>query len=300
MNKKQQDIIIGSMLGDASINTHGGMTFVASIKHLDYLEWKNEKLLNLGARDIGQTSRKDERYDRVYTTCRFYLGGQHIYRNWFYPDHKKVIPPDLVLNPMIFAVWFLDDGTCVNRSGFSIATNAFPPEDVRRIAGDLELIGIRARRTKNNRIYISARSKGRVVNYVEPIICPSMLHKLDVRGSVPTGEQVSKKCPACQQPFLSYASAHQTYCSRYCAAKARPSGYDVRTRTKQCPICGDTFLVYNKTQRTCPACFGKPFPDEVCAICGQAVKHRGRKYCSYRCSVIGCHQAQGHRITAEI
>lgn len=301
MNTRQKSILIGSILGDGSVNKSGGFTIAASIKHLDYLEWKYKELKDLGAGQITTYSRLDKRHNRIYTTCRFYIGGLKDFRFLFYPEGgKKSIPSTLTLDPLAFAVWFFDDGTLVCGSGFSLATCGFPRECLGNAIKALKSIDLEGKITKDGRIYLNATNKNRVIEYVIPIVVPSMKHKLEVRANAVYVGQVVKSCLTCSIKFESYESDNKTYCSRQCAYASRKTGYNTRTETKMCPICGEDFTPYVKRQKTCIDCRDKPFPDELCKICGNPVKRRGNVCCSIRCSVIANHIARGHKIHIEI
>lgn len=297
MNDRQLSIIVGSILGDSYVNPSGGLTFAGSGKHRDYIEWKRDELQSIGAAPVREYSRYDKRYDTTYTMHRFYLGKQKRFRPWFYPEGTKIIPADLELDSLAFAVWFLDDGHLVNGSGFSIATCGFPDESIQRAAQLVIGLGMQCRVTKDKRLYIGAVSKSLVLEFVTPIIVPSMEHKILVRPDARLVGKIEKVCPTCEQPFSSYESANQTYCSRKCASMDRPGGYATRTQVDICPICGKEFLRYNKRQLACPDCKRKPFPHEVCLICGKPVKRHGLTYCSRRCGVIAGHIARGHNVT---
>jgi hypothetical protein len=298
MNSRQLSIIIGSILGDSYINPSGGMVFAGSDKHQDYIEWKQSELQDIGAAPIRKYTRHDKRYDTTYVMHRFYLGKQKRFRSWFYPEGTKIIPLDLKLDSLAFAVWFLDDGHLVSGSGFSIATCGFPDESIQRAMQLVTSLGIQCRATKDKRLYISAASKSLVLEFVKPIIVPSMRHKILVRPDAHLVGKVEKICPSCNRPFLSYESAHQTYCNRKCAGVGRPSGYKTRTKTDTCPICGNEFLKYSKNQVTCPSCKQKPFSHETCFVCGEPVRRRGNKCCSGRCATILGHIVRGHNVTA--
>jgi recombination protein RecA len=106
-----QDLILGSMLGDASLRQDGRMTAYFREEHAqgqrDYLRWKE--------RAFGSLCRKSSDNGHGYgiNTAPLYEFGEM--RAKFYSKNKryKHVTTALLeqLNPLSLAVWYLDDGT---------------------------------------------------------------------------------------------------------------------------------------------------------------------------------------------
>jgi hypothetical protein len=127
LNDLQKDVLIGSMLGDGHLELKGRsknarLVINRSRKDENYLLWQ---------RDIFSycCSEKAVSYYKSYNkyTDKTYLGinlktGANIdftpyHQDWYLPidwdKNVKIVTLDLVLNPMIMLIWFLDDGSVV-------------------------------------------------------------------------------------------------------------------------------------------------------------------------------------------
>ena len=112
----------------------------------------------------------------------------------FYFDGIKRVPYDLVLlTPLALAHWIMQDGAKGTSGGFYLCTDAFPKEDVLRLAKYLnEVYGLKistplSPNKKGLRIYVAfaSRSKRRkssvqnLICLVKPFMHPSMMYKFD-------------------------------------------------------------------------------------------------------------------------
>lgn len=137
--EKQVDIIIGSLLGDASLKKiYDNRNSCFNLKHgecqLEYLKWIHAELLPYSYKiNKGEASENTIRqlatYGGLCTELTFYqFSTVHISffteleHKWYLRDENnnyifndlgwriKIIPKDLFLNPLRLAVWFYDDG----------------------------------------------------------------------------------------------------------------------------------------------------------------------------------------------
>ena len=93
LNDRQQQILVGSILGDAYIYTQGKIQFEQSDKQKEYLFWKFDELKNLAYGRPSFVERTDKRTQRTYGSYRFWL--RQYFRQWrqiFYNGKKKVFP----------------------------------------------------------------------------------------------------------------------------------------------------------------------------------------------------------------
>jgi len=139
----QEQILIGHLLGDGCLGVYKerkNAYFELKRKHedLEYLRWtyKNFEYFATGAGIIDTKSFSSDK-SKIYKGNSFRTKTLPIfeeYRNKWYPEGKKIIPKDLILTPLIIAVWFADDG-CVSRQSSitlrtQISTNSFSYEEV--------------------------------------------------------------------------------------------------------------------------------------------------------------------------
>ncbi len=86
------------------------------------------------------------------------------FRQRWYPNNKKKIPPTLELNPTVLFNWFIGDGSYIKGNKVFIATQ-FDVEGRTRIARNLEKIGI-DNSIYNPGIYIKADSRTEFFRYI--------------------------------------------------------------------------------------------------------------------------------------
>src|SRR3989344_9425167 len=93
---REEEILIGSILGDASILKKGMIQFEQGSAQKKYLEWKYEALQSIvSGKKIYKIKREKDSntyYSYKFTTRQFFRS----WREKFYPAGKKIIFPELV------------------------------------------------------------------------------------------------------------------------------------------------------------------------------------------------------------
>lgn len=177
-NKMQEDIIIGSLLGDGTLikckkgtNQHSQFNEQHGEKQSDFLKWKFDILqpysrkfstkesfavIRLKDPENGKTWKRD--YTRKKISVDLCTVSHPIFTNleskWYLRDSKgdyilrkngqriKIVPRDIILTPLAISVWYFDDGCISVRSRrFSIATLAFTKDDCEFLVNQLQLLG---------------------------------------------------------------------------------------------------------------------------------------------------------------
>ncbi len=184
LTQYQLSIIIGSILGDAYIRKIKGrkdafLEINHSIKAREYVDWKYNALKN-----ICVSPPKKRIIDERRTAYRFYT-KQHnelsALLNLFYKNKKKIIPSSLVLNPLILAVWFMDDGSKTRKFDVYLNTQQFSFADQRKLLAKLRDLGLRARLNKDKKYYrirFLKESIGKLNKIISPYVIDSMKYKL--------------------------------------------------------------------------------------------------------------------------
>ncbi|MDO8494138.1 MAG: uracil-DNA glycosylase family protein [Deltaproteobacteria bacterium] len=181
-----QDLVIGMLLGDGHIcHNNAHLSFSHSIKQKDYAQFKAFLL----KKELGCTINKLKvraGFKKQYPIIQCYTRADRslwILRNDFYASKKRV-PQYLKtsLNPLIVAIWFMDDGYMRIRKGgrqprAEIATCAFTPRDINILISGLKNIGVEAYQIKN-RIHFNVKAAKRLSELIAPYIPPSMRYKL--------------------------------------------------------------------------------------------------------------------------
>ncbi len=179
----QRSIIIGTLLGDGYLRCMSGRkdSFLEvnhSAKAHDYVDWKFDQL-----KTITRSVPKQRRGNGTRIAYRFFT-RQHPelseFHKLFY-DGKVKIVPDVVLDPIALAVWFMEDGSRCRASDVYLNTQQFACADQERLISYLGIMGIRAKMNKDKQYYrlrILVESLETFFKIVSPHIIPSMRYKL--------------------------------------------------------------------------------------------------------------------------
>lgn len=192
VNEKEQEILLGSILGDACVLKKGMIQFEHGQKQKGYLEWKYEQLKSIvSGKKIYEIKRFRENkiwYYYKFTTKQFFRS----WRERFYPHGIKNIVPEIIsnLSPLSLAVWYMDDGCLLSNYSCIIATDAFSKKSIENLRNLLESkyqINTRIRYKKSygkkrvniqQRIYIGGKNMVKFFDLIRPHIIPSMAYKL--------------------------------------------------------------------------------------------------------------------------
>lgn len=124
LTEEQKSILIGCLLGDGTMrkkkNAHLEINRCFVQKAL--VDWIFSKFKELVITE--PKWRKGNGNREAYRFATRSLPILTPFYEQFFPQRKKVIPTDLKLNPLILAVWFMDDG-CKSRSSIYLNTQSF-------------------------------------------------------------------------------------------------------------------------------------------------------------------------------
>lgn len=186
LTQEQKSIIIGSILGDGYLRIIKGrkdafLEVNHSIKQRQYVEWKYQKLNSL----VGGLP-KSRRGKGKRIAYRFYT-RQHPeltkLLHQFYQNGKKIFPEKLMLNPIMLAVWYMDDGSKCRTSDAYLNTQQFDNESQKRIINALYKFKLSARLNKDKfyfRIRFLKSSLPKLKNLIKRYIIPSMRYKIEL------------------------------------------------------------------------------------------------------------------------
>lgn len=184
LTQLQRSVIIGTLLGDGYLRIVPGrndafLEINHSIKAKDYVDWKYSILKNLCK------SGPKERINGVDRKAYRFFTRQHpeltdiMYM--FYNKGRKTIPKDLVLDPIVLAVWFMDDGSRSRKYDVYLNTQQFTMVEQKQLLYKLRCIGLTARLNKDKhyyRIRFLKKSIEKLNKIIKPYIIPSMQYKL--------------------------------------------------------------------------------------------------------------------------
>ena len=126
LTQVEKSVIIGSLLGDGYLRVIPGrknafLEINHSISQKEYVDWKFQKLKNIVKSPPKQRKGNGKRISyRFFTQQHPKLTEIH---SRFYKKRIKIIP-DLKLNPLIIAIWFMDDGS-KNYKSYYLNTQSF-------------------------------------------------------------------------------------------------------------------------------------------------------------------------------
>ncbi len=184
LNALQHAILVGSLLGDGTLRRQGTRTNALfevnhSFAFKDYVDWKYEQL-----RTLVLTPPKARRGNGKRVAYRFTTRSLPIftrYYEWFYKSGKKRIPRDIILNPIILAVWFMDDGT-KSRSAIVLNTQQCNLSEQQCLQRALQKsFGIRSALNRDRgylRLRITTESTTVFEKIVRPYVLPCFRYKL--------------------------------------------------------------------------------------------------------------------------
>jgi hypothetical protein len=184
LTQTQLSIIIGSLLGDGYLRiVSGRKNALFEVNHSysqkEYVDWKFN-MLNSICRSgpkmrHGNGGRVAYRFN---TRQNNELTGLH---RKFYEEGKKVVPKELLLDPISLAVWFMDDGSWCRESDVYLNTQQFCNEDQERCMEMLSRFGIQSSLNKDKtyrRVRFKKSSLSKLWEIITPHIIPSMKYKL--------------------------------------------------------------------------------------------------------------------------
>jgi hypothetical protein len=183
LTQEQKSIIIGSILGDGYLRIVSGrknafLEINHSISEREYVDWKYLKLKNLVRNPPKQRKGKGRRIAYRFFT-RQHPELTELYRK-FYRNGKKIIP-ELKLDPLMIAVWFMDDGSKCGKD-YYLNCQRFDRASQRRLIKILKKqygILVSLNRDKEyHRIRIKRQSQEKFKRLIEKYLIPSMRYKL--------------------------------------------------------------------------------------------------------------------------
>lgn len=188
------NLLMGTLLGDAHISSKNAhLSFSHSIKQEEYCQFKANLLNNeieTSWQKLAVAAGGEQQYPIVRVRTKSHR-ALWIIRNQFYNTKKKV-PDSLadMLNPMMLAFWFMDDGYLrirpPRKPSAEIATCAFSDTDLVILISGLKKLGLNAY-SRNGRIHFDTLATKELSKIIAPYVPSAMRYKLhpDVEPRIP-------------------------------------------------------------------------------------------------------------------
>jgi len=190
LSQEEHDLIIGSLLGDASIrqrNKNSCFRVSHSIKQKGYIDFKLGLLNNFNISEFSQTGRIiNDRFLKMINLSTDTHQVFNYYRNLFYKNGRKEINPEILeqITPRSLAFWVCDDGSYDNKQGYIVlCTNSFSLEEHKLMKdffnkrfGLDPTIGFRDK--KYYFLRFKKEDSKKLINLIKPFIHSSMSYKI--------------------------------------------------------------------------------------------------------------------------
>jgi hypothetical protein len=192
MTKTERDIVIGSLLGDASLKLTTRswcVQFLQSDKQKEYLFWKYRALRRIATNTPQRWMHFDPRYGKTYSFWKFQtrcLEEINQLRRVFYRNARKIVPrniKNILTAPLSLAVWYMDDGgRRQDCHGMFLNTLSFVKAEQIKLQYCLQQnFGIKSRThwiSDGYRLYVPSSDAKKFCKIIGPYIIPSMQYKL--------------------------------------------------------------------------------------------------------------------------
>jgi len=190
--ERERQIIMGSLLGDATIDKSNQFRVTHSDAQIPYTRWLYENLKNICTTPPVEGIKKTPEKNYVFHRISSYVTDEmECLRDLFYPDGVKIVPNIIEdLSELGLAVWYMDDGgthwykTKSGNSGVArIFSMGFSETDHNLLVYLFQKHGIKARIRKHNSgtkkfLTFSVEESKKLFEIMEPHFCPEMLYKV--------------------------------------------------------------------------------------------------------------------------
>lgn len=181
----QKSIIIGSILGDGYLRiipkrNNAFLEINHSFNQKEYVDWKYKALKN-----ICRSSPKLRKNNGNRWAYRFYTKqNEEITKlyNLFYKNGEKIIPRNLIIDPIILSIWYMDDGSKCSNSDFYLNTQQFDFNSQKNLASALEKLGLKTKINKDKNYFRLRFLKSSIVKLkkiIKGTVIPSMKYKIE-------------------------------------------------------------------------------------------------------------------------
>ena len=183
LTQLQRSVIVGSILGDGYLRIIPGrndafMEFNHALSQKEYVDWKYDILYNIVHNPPKR--RKGNGKRKAYRFFTKQLPELTKLMHTFYVERRK-IALQLKLDPVILAVWYMDDGSMCRSADVYLNSQQFDMESQMNLIKSLSLTGLEARLNKDKQYYrirFLKRSISRFFSMINPYIVPSMMYKM--------------------------------------------------------------------------------------------------------------------------
>lgn len=181
LTEEQKQIVVGCLLGDGTmrIKTNALLEINHSLEQKVLVDWMYFNLKEFVGTEPKARKNNGKRVAYRFTT-RSLPQFTTLYKQFFF-NGKKRIPANIILSPLVLAIWFMDDGSR-SRTSVYLNTQQFSLEEQNLLCTMLyKQWQIEATLNKDKhywRIRIRVNSIEKFINLVKPYLLPEFYYKL--------------------------------------------------------------------------------------------------------------------------
>ncbi len=194
LNSSQEQMVMGSLLGDGTITKSGAYSCSHSMKQKKYFDHKMQILYNLHSNCSQKYTHNYDHFKTIPESVHFTTGcNKFLYelRDIYYPKGKKIFPYKYLkdkLEAESLAYWYCDDGS-FNKKSCSIFTYGYEYSDQEKMIKlllnkfhcEFEIKknnGVGRNDDKRYYLYLPVAKSSTFLSLIRPHIIPSMRYKL--------------------------------------------------------------------------------------------------------------------------
>lgn len=175
-------VLEGELLGDGSIIrcSQRSASYRHSSKYEEYVQWLSDEFAAEGLEQSGTIRQalcnKGTAHESIVYQYHSLCYPELLqWRNRFYPEGRKIVPPDLRLDPISCRHWYIGDGHLAKRTHqrpfIVLYTCAFDAASLERLRSQLAQCGFRTTLWRSrNQLYLPWEGVRRFLDYIGP--CP--------------------------------------------------------------------------------------------------------------------------------
>lgn len=139
LSQNQKSVLVGTLLGDGGIRYRGNncrLHIKHALKQLPLVNFKRNIFKNITTMEVSVFNQKVGEKDYSFAEFVTLTHPEFTkYYHLFYQSSKKIIPVEIhkmLVDPLGFAVWFMDDGAA-DYAGATLQTHCFSKIEVERL-----------------------------------------------------------------------------------------------------------------------------------------------------------------------
>jgi hypothetical protein len=204
LSSSQEEVLNGTMLGDAHLNRTGSYQFKQCEAHYEYVKHISDVFQPFSNKIYRDRTKKPNNIDGKVINLDFWNGeymyayclrthASDMWRNYrsvWYNEVRKIVPPNLKLTPKTIAYWFMDDGSAKHKTRECLfSTQSFTPNEVDMLIDLMRQYNLRCTRQQRKSgpvLAVSAKSYWTFMDLISPFVVDCFKYKIDTSATKTT------------------------------------------------------------------------------------------------------------------